>query len=188
MPTKQKKKLSVDKIKIADRLKKAREALNLTQQQVADKAHVSRSAIVHYERGIVIPGGPELIGLAYALNMTPNFILGGSESFFPSSAPEHVLVTGDEATRMAKIAICMSDLDQDIAESISALAMAALKATLSPDRYAMAMAGIAHVSAVMPAMLQGVESLADQVIKDAGLDQPTGKPRKAKSKKATSKK
>ena len=84
MAAKPKKKLGHKESQIAERLKKAREGLMLTQQQVADRARVSRSALVHYEKGNVIPGGPELIGLAKALKLTPNYILSGSEFFFDS--------------------------------------------------------------------------------------------------------
>jgi len=105
MAVKPKKKMTDDKSQIAERLKSAREGLALTQQQVADKARVSRSAVVHYEKGNVIPGGPELIGLAKALKVTPNYILSGSEGFFDSTAPEHALAARevDEYVRASQL-------------------------------------------------------------------------------------
>jgi transcriptional regulator with XRE-family HTH domain len=137
MAAKPKKKLLNDKTQIAERLKTAREELALTQQQVADKARVSRSAVVHYEKGNVIPGGSELIGLAKALKITPNYILSGSEGFFDSSAQEHALASQevDTAIRVARVGICMEALDREVAEALSALVMAMVKAKLPKSKY-----------------------------------------------------
>lgn len=181
MSTKPKAKPPSQQERIAERIRKAREALDLTQQQVADKAGISRSAIVHYERGNVIPGGPELIGIAKALRATPNYILSGSEAFFKSPAPEHALVTNDEANLAARVAICMSELDREMAEAVSALAMSLLKATVRPKKYNEVMAAIAVVEKSTADLLQGAERVADQITTDIARQQPKPKRRKTKS-------
>lgn len=166
MATKPRKKLSDNKSQIAERLKKAREDLALTQQQVADKARVSRSAVVHYEKGNVIPGGQELIGLAKALKVTPNYILSGSEGFFDSTAPEHALAArdADDYVRVAQLGICMQALDREVAEAVSALVMALVKAKLSKTQYTDFLMVLDTLSKTMVGFTPELETMMDNKI------------------------
>lgn len=163
MAAKPKKTLLDDKAQIAERLKKAREALGLTQQQVADKAHVSRSAVVHYEKANVIPSGQELIGLAKALKITPNYILSGSEGFFDSKAPEHALAAKDEDehTRAVRLSLCMKILDPEVAEAVSALLMALVKAKVPKNQHAALMKAVEGLSGAVLGMVPDIEGMVD---------------------------
>lgn len=58
------------------RLKKARQALGLTQKQVGDLIQVSMQAISHYELGKRDASIPTIIKFAKVLNMNGNQILG----------------------------------------------------------------------------------------------------------------
>ena len=123
------------KAKIGERLRSARDGLKLTQAALAKQAGVGRSTIVHYETGKILPGGMELIKLAKALNVSPNYILSGTERFFDSEEPEHVLASGDVAVMAPRVVLCLMALDQDVRESFSSLLMNMIKQKLDSDQY-----------------------------------------------------
>lgn len=77
---------SVDKLSLAPELVQARERLGLTQAQLASESHVSLAAIKGYETGRTFPGARELRQLCETLKITPNKLLFGVETPFPSSA------------------------------------------------------------------------------------------------------
>ena len=113
---------------IGKRLKREREAKELSQMALAKKADISRSAIVHYETGKVIPGGPELIKLADALEITPNFILSGSDEYFHSKKPEHALADYDDVMPyIIRTAFCLMALDRESTEVFSAMLLTMVK-------------------------------------------------------------
>jgi transcriptional regulator with XRE-family HTH domain len=147
------------KAKIGERLKDARDGLKLTQAALAKLAGVGRSTIVHYETGKILPGGMELIKLAKALNVSPNYILSGSERFFDSEEPEHVLASGDVAVMASRVVICLMALDQDVRESFSALLMSLIKQKLGAVRYE---AFSKSMNALEPYMRQMVPDMGDE--------------------------
>ena len=61
------------------KLKKRREALGLTQRQVAEKIGIAESAYQRYERGVVEPSVSAAIKLAKALNTTVEYLYLKSE-------------------------------------------------------------------------------------------------------------
>ncbi|MGE3480453.1 MAG: helix-turn-helix domain-containing protein [Gammaproteobacteria bacterium] len=182
MAAKQKKKPLDDKSRIAERLKQTRESLSLTQQQLAKKVGISRSAIVHYEQGNVIPGGPELIGLAKALRITPNYILSGKAGFFDSTEPQHVLAVtdADPRVRMAHTAICLGALDREVSESISALIMTLVKAKLSKTEYAEFTKIMATVRETMGDVIPEAEAIVNRKEAEGAFDHLIKKTRKPK--------
>jgi len=72
---------------VAQRLREARRASGLTQQQVADKLNVSRRAVSEWETGIRLPH-VALPALAALYGTTSSFLLYGVE---PASAELHAL-------------------------------------------------------------------------------------------------
>lgn len=174
------------KTQIAERLKKAREGLGFTQQQVADKAGVSRSAVVHYEKANVVPGGQELIGLAKALKLTPNFILSGSEGFFDSTAPEHALAVKDEPEhlRAARVALCIQALDREVAEAVSALLMVLVKAKLPKNQHTALMKTMEGISRTVAGMVPDIDAMVDNATAAGAfheLEQSLGKKPRGKA-------
>ncbi len=123
---------------IAERLKAARKRLDLTQAKLAGKARLGRSALIHYEQGHAVPGGLELelVKLANALKLTPNFILSGSDEFFTSKSPAHVLA-GDigQGLPVARTAICLTVLSREMQETLSSLIMGSVKAKLTKREF-----------------------------------------------------
>jgi len=119
---------------IGKRLKREREARELSQAALAKRADISRSAIAHYETGKVIPGGPELIKLADALEITPNFILSGSDEYFPSKEPEHALDV-DDMTLILQMTLCFNQLDREIRKKFSALLVTLVKEGMTDSEY-----------------------------------------------------
>ena len=60
---------------IGERIKQARKAAGLTQQQAADAIGVSRSTFAFYETGKRRPDAPTIKKIANALSVTGDFIL-----------------------------------------------------------------------------------------------------------------
>ena len=166
MPAKSKTKPLSQKTKIAERLKKARESEQVSQQTLAMKAGISRSAVVHYEQGKAVPGGLELIKLAKALRLSPNYILSGSDAFFESKASEHALATEHKGKLTMRMTLCLMALDREIREPLSALLMALLKAKLSKEDYKGMIAIFETMDETMPDLMQGVEQLMSGVIEE----------------------
>jgi len=66
-----------DKTKVGRRIKELREQLGLTQEELAEKASISRSALANYESGVREPKGIILVRLAEALETSADYILTG---------------------------------------------------------------------------------------------------------------
>lgn len=148
---------------IGERIKKARTALELTQVGLAKKASLSRSAVVHYEQGNAVPGSVELVKLAEALNLSPNYLLSGSNNFFASQSIDHALVSDNPALVISRTAICLSQLDREVQESISALLMTLVKAKLPKRKFQELIKAIGLVGQTLPEMRAGAEKIIDKV-------------------------
>lgn len=57
-------------------LSELRKDIGLTQQQIADNLHLSKSSISHFEQGIAIPTTLTLIALADYFDVNVDYILG----------------------------------------------------------------------------------------------------------------
>lgn len=132
MPVKPKKAaILTEKEKIAERLRKGREDAGLTQVELAKKSGLGRSAIMHYENAKAVPGGMELIKLANALELSPNFILIGKEKFTDSLEPEYALTTKEYVPLMMRVMLCLMTLDSEVRESFSGFLMSLVKQKMS---------------------------------------------------------
>ncbi len=158
------------KKQIAERLRSARERLEITQTALAKQSKVGRSAIVHYENAQAIPGGMELIKLCKVLDITPNYILSGTEQFRVSKEPEAALLTDDLMTLMMRVFFCLTTLNSDVRESVSALLMSLVKQKLSKNDYENF---VAMIDDLVPAMKESgfdPEKIFDQMDNDIDLD------------------
>lgn len=63
---------------IGKRIKELREQLGLTQEELAERVNISRSALANYESGLREPKGDILIRFAEALDTTTDHLLGKS--------------------------------------------------------------------------------------------------------------
>ena len=61
---------------LPERLKKARQSANLTQSELANLAGINRVSVYAYEKGRQTPGAVALAGIAVALNVTVDWLLG----------------------------------------------------------------------------------------------------------------
>lgn len=68
-----------DTNKFKERLKELRKEYSLTQQELADKIGVVRTAIANYETGRTIPDADTLSLLAKIFNTTTDYLLGNSD-------------------------------------------------------------------------------------------------------------
>lgn len=149
---------------IGDRIKQARTALELTQAELAQKTSVSRSAIVHYEQGNAVPGSVELVKLADVLQLSPNYLLSGSDNFFASPSIEHALASENPQIIISTTAICLMALDREVRESISAMVMAMVKAKLNKRDYQELIKAIGLVGQSIPQMMPDLEKVADEAV------------------------
>ena len=62
---------------IGEMIKKSRQNVGMTQQQLADALGVQRAAVSKYEKGIVSPSVDIIEKIAAALDTTPAYLLGG---------------------------------------------------------------------------------------------------------------
>ena len=62
-----------------DRLRAAREARDLNQPELAERARLQPSAIGHFEKGRRKPSFANIRALARALNVTSDYLLGRSD-------------------------------------------------------------------------------------------------------------
>ena len=60
----------MSKLSFAENFKNARSEANLTQQQVADKLGLDRTAIAHYEKGDSMPNARNLHKICELFNVT----------------------------------------------------------------------------------------------------------------------
>jgi len=143
---------------IGKRLKRERKAKEFSQMALAKKADISRSAIVHYETGKVIPGGPELIKLAAALEITPNFILSGSDEYFSSKEPEHTLTADNAFPNMIRTGLCFLELDRESREAFSAMLLTMVKQKKTEKEFEKFM----KLLDITPSLFSGLSEMLDQ--------------------------
>ena len=155
--------VSPDEARIAERLANARHEIGMTQEALAAKAGLSRSAVLRYEQGKALPGALELTKLANALGKTPNFLLGGAESFFQSQEPKHFLASDDPQDTILAIALCLAKLDREVRESISAHLITLVRAKLTKDKFAEFEETARLLRAQLPSVMSDIGGFADHV-------------------------
>ncbi len=148
---------------IAERIRARRKALELTQEGLAQRAGIGRSAVIHYEQGNAVPGSLELSKLARALGLSPNFILSGSEEFFPSATPDHALAQGDMNLMAPMVALCMMVLGRETAERVSALLVSLVKQKLSKSEFKEFNSAIQAIGASLPEIEKDMQGMADKI-------------------------
>lgn len=73
---------------IADTIKRLRKSKGWTQQDLADRAGISKQSILNYETGKTDPTGANIIKLADALGVTGDYLCGiDTPSNVKQSAP-----------------------------------------------------------------------------------------------------
>ena len=81
---------------IGDRLLQARQAANLTQDQLAARCHISRSLISQWENGIVQEiSASKLYAAARALHVSLDWLLEGDDIKPASNIPHHMVMDED---------------------------------------------------------------------------------------------
>lgn len=68
---------------LGKRIKSAREQSGLTQEQLAEKINISRTAIARYELGEIEPRLKNLVAIARVLNCSCDYLLGISGRIDP---------------------------------------------------------------------------------------------------------
>ena len=149
---------------IGARINQGRTALEITQAGLAKKAALSRSAVVHYEQGNAVPGSTELVKLAQALNISPNYLLSGSDNFFPSKSSKHALLDENPQLVTVKAAMCLTILDREVQESISALLMSLVKAKLNTRDYQKFLEEAGLMSQILPGLIPRAEKIAEKTL------------------------
>lgn len=88
-------------------LSELRKDIGLTQQQIADNLHLSKSSISHFEQGIAIPTTLTLIALADYFDVNVDYILGRCKSNIKYSSMNETyygqITVGDLLSRLINI-------------------------------------------------------------------------------------
>ena len=155
------------KKQIAERLQKARKELGLTQADLAKKAAIGRSSLVHYENAGAVPGGLELIKLSKVLKVSPNYLLSGSEDFLTSDKPEHMLATGNQNLLVARMSMCILALDKPVREKMSELLISLVQQKLTSEEFDVLMTFMDELGESMKGFAEGVEKLAEDNFSEA---------------------
>lgn len=82
----------------ASRLRQAREQAGLTQQDLAKKLGVTKSAVGNYENGVSSPKWDVLIKIFDVLQVTPNFLY---QDDFSTDTSESCALTPQQSTLLA---------------------------------------------------------------------------------------
>ena len=64
---------------LGDRIREARTSADISQESLGEKCDVSRSAVSQWEKDETIPTGPNLVMAAITLNVSPEYLVFGSE-------------------------------------------------------------------------------------------------------------
>lgn len=92
---------------LKDRLRKARKARKLTQEELAKKLKTTKSTISNYENGHSSPPNEMLIDLSKILNVSTDYLLGLTDK---ENYPDEVISTVDKFLKEA------NEDDQEIRE------------------------------------------------------------------------
>ena len=175
--------MEMQKKQIAERLQKARKELALTQADLAKKADIGRSSLVHYENAGAVPGGLELMKLSKALNVTPNYLLSGSETFLDSEKPEHMLATDDQNLLVSRMVICFMALDKPVREKMSELLISLIQQKLSSEDFDILMTAMDELGTTMKGFSSEIEKLAEEKFSEADFPETAKKAKKLEQKK-----
>ena len=154
------------KAKIAERLRKARDEMGLTQTELAKMAGISRSAVVHYETAGTVPGGIELIKLSNTLKVTPNYLLSGSETFLDSNKPEHILATDNQELLIARMSVFLLVLDKPVREKMSELLVSMVQQKLSSGEFEVLMTAMDELGSALKGSASEMEKIVDSMLSE----------------------
>ncbi|MAY03830.1 MAG: hypothetical protein CMQ38_12745 [Gammaproteobacteria bacterium] len=159
--------MKTQKKHIAERIQKARKELGLTQADLAKKAAIGRSSLVHYENAGAVPGGLELIKLSKVLKVSPNYLLSGAEDFLDSGKPEHMLATDNQNLLVARMAMCILALDKPVREKMSELLISLVQQKLSADEFSVLMTFMDELGNSMEGFAEGMDTLIEDKFSEA---------------------
>lgn len=82
-------------MEIGKRIKVLREKKDFTQEELAERIQISRSALANYESGLREPKGDILKRFAKALDTTTDYLLGRTDDPYPPSQNQSNQRNGD---------------------------------------------------------------------------------------------
>jgi len=163
-PKTSKRKVLTEREQIGERLKMARIDMGLTQMELAEKADVGRSTIMHYENAKAAPGAMELLRLARALEISPNYILSGKERFGKQSDEDVSLDTESQTKTIMRLTLCLTVLEPEVRDSFMELLMSMAKARIGKIEFKQFMAMLDTLPDSAIGLAPEIESLVDQHI------------------------
>lgn len=156
----------VERKQIAKRLKEARAAKKLSQNQLAEKAGISRSTVMHYEKAKAAPGAMELLRLANALNMSPNQILSGRDRFKKKSnddsSTDLSLDPSDLTGLATRVTTCLAVLAPEVRENFYNLLLSMVKETIGHEDYKKFLLMFDAMAPTVTGMAPAINTLAEE--------------------------
>ena len=67
-------------VAVGARIRAARKAAGLTQQELADRASMAKMAVSNWERGVLTPSVPSIVALSKALDVPVDSLLFDEEA------------------------------------------------------------------------------------------------------------
>ena len=166
-----KRKVLTEREQIAERLKNARNDLRLTQMELAEKAGLGRSTIMHYENAKAAPGAMELLSLAKVLEMSPNYILSGKERFIKEKDEEELLDSQDHMCNSVRVAMCLATLEPEVQDNFSNLLLSMVKGRIGDKEFKKFMVAINAATIAFEGMSTNVDTLAASVFDDKKIEE-----------------
>ena len=155
---------------IGERILIARRRHELTQSQLASRSGVARTVIAGYEAGTYIPGGREIRRLCEALQMTPNYLLYGSDSPFKIYDPLRELIErNDPQSAAIIIALVLQALSRAERDAALTMLLSMYESKRGPESLRALQAIAAMLDKIFMDKAADFERIAQQIVDSADV-------------------
>jgi len=153
--------------KVGSRLLDKRKAKGWTREAMADSTGIGAGSIETMETGRRMPGGEQVLILSQLFNVSPNWILTGSDEFLP--APD--TGPGDQPTELAKIYVALQLLDPSRRRMLTQVVVDLARAEVPADELPVFEKIMAAGSLVPAKVMDSIETVLDDVLDDDQVKQ-----------------
>jgi len=116
--------------KVGERLMRKRKSKGWTRESMAGVVGMGAGSIESMETGRRMPGGEQVLILSQVFNISPNWILTGSEEFLPGQSVEGEA----NPAEMTKLFVALTQLDQSRQRMLSQLIIDLARSEVPADQ------------------------------------------------------